>query len=229
VAVIDRDVENDPEAAQELANMGLKILPVSVQGDRQVIGFNAKELIETFGLSKGGDELPDPEWMLEKFRFVFEATKRAVRQIPPDKLTWETPKRKRDLRMLTWHIFERIRVCLESLEVGEYTRAAVTNYRKDMDYEAAGLHTPEDICAYGDEVEKELEPYLIGDKTILLEKLLPTYAGEKMLHQLLDMALAHCFQHLRQTYEYLKMLEIAPDRPLTEKDYEGIPVTKDLF
>ena len=222
-------MENDEEAARELADMGLKILPVSVRGDRQVIGFNAKELIETFGLEKGGDELPEPGWMLEKYRFVFEATKRAVRQIPPDKLTWETPKRKRDLRMLTWHIFERVRICLQSLEVGEYTRAAVTNYRKDMDYEAAGLHTPEDICTYGGGVEEELEPYLIGDKTDLLERTVPTYAGDKTLHQLLDLALAHAYQHLRQTYEYLKMLDIEPDRPLSAGDYEGIPVTKDLF
>ncbi len=98
-----------------------------------------------------------------------------------------------------------------------------------MDYEAAGLHTPEDICAYGDEVEKELEPYLIGDKTILLEKSLPTYAGEKTLHQLLDLALAHCFQHLRQTYEYLKMLEIAPDRPLTERTMKAFLLRRIFF
>ena len=209
--------------------MGLKILPVAVRGNSRVIGFNAKELIETFDLDRGGDELPEPEWMLEKFQFVFEATKRAVRQISPDNLTWETPKRKRDLRMLTWHLFERVRVCLKSIEAGEYTRAAVTNYRKDMDYEAAGLHTAEDICRYADGVEVELEPYLIGDKLNLLEKSVPTYAGEKTLHQLLELALAHGFQHLRQTYEYLKMLKIEPDRPLVPGDYEGIPVTKDLF
>lgn len=209
--------------------MGLKVLPVAVRGEKRVVGYNARELIETFGLEEGGDELPEPGWMWEKFRFVFEATQRAVRQIPPDKLTWETPKRKRDLRMLTWHIFERVLVCINSLETGEYTRAAVTNYRKDMDYAAAGLNTPEDICAYGDWLEKELEPYLAGDKVGLLERRVSTYAGEKSLHQLLELALGHAYQHLRQTYEYLKMLGIAPDRPLTEKNYKGIPVTTDLF
>ncbi len=229
MSVLNRDVENDAEAEKELAALGLKTLPVSERGGKVVVGYNVKELIAAFGISKAVEAPPDPEWMLEKYRFGFETMKRAVRQIPQDKLDWETPKRKRTLRMLTWHAFERPFVCMSALEKGEYNQKMATRYRTTMDYAAEGIVTAEDICAYGDGIEKKLEEILVGERSRLLGETVPSHMGPVTIHQLLEMALGHTFQHIRQTYEYLKMIGIEPDRPLAPEDYEGIPVTKDVF
>ncbi len=224
MAVLNRDCSNDPEAEKELAALGVKSLPVSVRGDQMVIGFNVEELREAFGIeTQAAGPLPAAR-MLELYRMVFEGARRAVRQIPQEKFDWVSPGRKRTLRQLTWHIFERPDLCMGASETGDYTQEMVMKYETlAEDYRTAG-----DICAYADQIEVKLADFLENERDRLAKKIV-SYMGPVTVHELLEMALGHAVQHIRHTYHYFGLLGIEPDRPLVREDYEGVPVPEELF
>ncbi len=207
----------------ELAALGIKSLPVSVRGEDMVIGYNVPELCETFGLEVAGSGAMHPERMREMYRIAFGALKRAVNQLSLEQLDWVSPGRPRSMRQLLWHSFERPLLGIEAHESGEYTEQMVRRYEE----RAQNYPTPEDICAFADRAEAELAEFLgRGDR---LAKKVQSYMGPITVHELIELALGHAIQHLRQAYHYMPMMGIEPDRPLDPKEYEEVPVPKDLF
>ena len=224
MAIVNRDCSNDPSAQAELRALGIKALPVSVRGDRVVVGYNIPELKAAFGIGESAKGPLPAGKMLEYYRLVFEAVRRAVRQIPGGKLDWISPGRKRTLRQLTWHIFERPDLCIEAWETGRYTEEMVWRYEA----KAEGYRTVRDICGYGDMMEARLEDF-IGKTPERLARQVESYMGPISVHLLMEMALGHAVQHLRHTYHYFGALGIEADRPLRPEEYAEIPVPGDLF
>ena len=207
----------------ELKALGIKSLPVSVRGDDVVVGYNVEDLCKTFDIDAKIGGPMHPENMMEMYRLVFAAIKRAVNQLSLDQLDWITPGRPRSLRQLLWHSFERPILGIEAHESGEYSRDMVRRYEEL----AQNYHTHEEICAFGDRIESELAEFLThGEK---LAKKVKSYMGPITVHELIELALGHAFQHLRQTYHYMPTIGIEPDRPLAREDYKEVPVPKDLF
>jgi hypothetical protein len=56
-----------------------------------------------------------------------------------------------------------------------------------------------------------------------------TYYGQQTAHELLERTTWHAAQHLRQLYFFLERMGIAPENPLTEEDYKGLPIPKDIW
>jgi hypothetical protein len=223
VPVINRDCTNDQEAMAELAALGAKSLPVSVRGDKFVVGYNVPELCEVFEIDVTGKGPLHPDQMMEKYGLVFDALRRAVRQLSPEQLDWISPGRPRSMRQLLWHSFERPILGIEAHDSGEYTEQMVRRYEKL----AQNYETVEDICAYGDQVEVDLAEFLNhGDK---LAKKVDSYMGPITVHELIELALGHAIQHLRHAYHYFPMMGLEPERPLAPKDYKEVPVPEDLF
>ena len=207
----------------ELAELGIKSLPVSVRGDDVVVGYNVIDLCKTFGIDVGTDGPMHPERMMAMYRLVFEALKRAVSQLSPENLDWISPGRPRSMRQLLWHSFERPVLGMEAHESGSYTQEMVRRY----EILAQNYYTSKEICAYGDQVESDLAKFL-GHGNRLAKKV-ESYMGPITVHELLELALGHAFQHLRQFYHYLPMMGLEPDQPLDPKEYKEVPVPKDLF
>ena len=207
----------------ELAALGVKSLPVSVRGDKFVVGYNVQELCEVFGIEARGGGPLHPDKMMERYRVVFEALRRAVSQLSPEQLDWISPGRPRSMRQLLWHSFERPVLGIEAWESGEYTEQMVRRYEEL----AQNYHTTSDICAYGDRIEEELAEFLKhGDR---LAKKVQSYMGPITVHELLELALGHAIKHLRHAYHYFPMMGIEADRPLDPKEYADVPVPEDLF
>ncbi len=207
----------------ELKALGVKSLPVSVRGEDVVVGYNVAELCETFGIDPDSGGPMHPEKMMEMYRLVFDALKRAVNQLSLEQLDWISPGRPRSMRQLLWHSFERPILGIEAHDGGEYSRDMVRRYEEL----AQNYHTCEEICAFGDRLEPELAEFLAqGDK---LAKKVESYMGPITVHELLELALGHAFQHLRQAYHYMPMMGLEPDRPLDPKEYEEVPVPEELF
>lgn len=207
----------------ELAALGVKALPVSVRGDKFVVGYNVKELCETFEIEISGKGPMAPDKMMEKYRLVFDALRRAVNQLSPEQLDWISPDRPRSMRQLLWHSFERPKLGIEAYETGKYTQEMVRRYEKT----AQEYQTTADISAYGDKVEVELAEFLQhGDR---LAKKVESYMGPITVHELVELALGHAIQHLRHAYHYFPMMGLEPDQPLEPNEYEDVPVPKDLF
>ncbi len=207
----------------ELKALGVKSLPVSVRGEDVVVGYNVSDLCKTFGIDAGSSGPMRPEKMMEMYRLVFGGLRRAVNQLSPGQLDWISSGRPRSMRQLLWHSFERPVLGIEAHDGGEYSRDMVRRYEEL----AQNYRTGEEICAYGARIEAELAEFLAeGDK---LAKKVKSYMGPITVHELLELALGHAFQHLRQAYHYMPMMGVEPDRPLDPKSYEEVPVPEELF
>ncbi len=195
-----------------------------MRGGDVVVGYDVDALRRAFDIAEGGAGPLSAEQMRRYFEMAFDALRRAVRQIPQETLDWVSPGRPRTLRQLTWHSFERPALVMRAHESGEYTEQMVRQYETT----ANDYRTPEDICAYGDEIQARLTGFLAEGRGALSRKV-SSYMGPITVHELMLLALGHAFQHLRQTYHYFGMLEISPDNPLRPEDYAEVPVPKDLF
>ena len=164
-----------------------------------------------------------PEKMMEVYRLVFDALKRAVNQLSLEQLDWISPGRPRSMRQLLWHSFERPILGMEAWEGGAYTEDMVRRYETL----SQNYHTQADICAYGDQIEPELAAFL-GNSDRLSKKV-ESYMGPITVHELIELALGHAIQHLRQAYHYMPMMGIEPDSPLAPERYKEVPVPEDLF
>ncbi|MBT3352855.1 MAG: hypothetical protein HOC91_17780 [Nitrospinaceae bacterium] len=207
----------------ELRVLGIKALPVSVRGEDVVVGYNVADLCETFGIDPKAGGPMHPEKMMEVYRLVFDALKRAVNQLSLEQLDWISPGRPRSMRQLLWHSFERPILGMEAWEGGAYTEDMVRRYETL----SQNYHTQADICAYGDQIEPELAAFL-GNSDRLSKKV-ESYMGPITVHELIELALGHAIQHLRQAYHYMPMMGIEPDSPLAPERYKEVPVPEDLF
>jgi hypothetical protein len=219
-----KDVEHDAEARATLARLAIAALPVTLVGGRPIIGFNTRELADALDIRPQEARPLSPEDLLAKYRHVFAGVRRAVLQIPDDRLDWVSPERARTLRQLTWHTFERPDLCLQAAEGGRYTAEMVRRYERL----ALAYRTSHAIVDYGDQVLARLARTLT-ERPHSLAKEVETYFGPATVGSLMELALAHAVHHLRQLYHYFTLLGITPDRPLTDADFAGIPVPSDLF
>ncbi len=197
---------------------------MTLVGGRAVVGFNLRELTEALGLAPPGAERLSSAELLAKYRHVFAGGRRAVLQIPDDRLDWVSPERARTLRQLTWHVFERPDLCLQALQSGQYTEAMVRQYERL----AQAYRTSRSIAEYGDEVLARLAR-LVTERPEALAQEVETYFGPAALGTLLEMALGHAGHHLRQLYHYFTLLGIEPERPLGGADLAGIAIPTELF
>ncbi len=219
-----KDVEHDAEARAALAGLGIAALPVTMVGGRAVVGFNVQELSEALGIRPREAGALSPEDLLAKYRHVFAGLRRAILQIPDDRLDWISPERARTLRQLTWHAFERPDLCLQAFESGRYTAEMVRQYERL----ALAYRSSRAIAEYGDTVLARLTRFLAAQPQAL-PKEVETYFGPATVGSLLEQALGHTVHHLRQLYHYFGLLGIAPDRPLGDADFAGISVPSELF
>jgi len=218
-------VEADPKALEELRALKLQVVPVTQVGEQVIIGFNRPALAAALGLdgSPGGKE--GPEWMLQKFDTVLSAALRATRQIPDVLMDWKSSERERTLRQFTFHLFDRPYLMLGAYEKGSYE----TEDQGRRITDALEQRDVADIVRFGQEVVERTRRFLSQVTPDTLEETIETYMGSMTVQQLLDLGLGHSVHHLKQLYFYMGQLGITPDRPLNERDFEGVAVPTELF
>lgn len=220
-------MQNDPEAARELEALGFRALPVTVAGTRAVLGFDARALKEALGIESEAPRDLSAHELLQKYRLLYEGAKRAVLQIPNDELDWATPQKERrgqTLRQLCFHLFDRPDVCIEAARTGQYT------YEMCHEYEhlANNYRTTRELVDFADLAMSRLEDFMTNEAP-LLERMVETYFGPKKAGELMNMALAGLALRIKQTYYFQRAIGIEPKNPLTEEQFRGINVPKDIF
>ena len=228
------DVAKDPQALKELEELGLKVIPVTTItltpgiksfGDKVIIGFDRPSLSEALNLGEVSITDSDAEWMLGKFMKVLSAARRATLQIPDDLIDWVSPERDRTLRQFTFHLFDRPYMMLLAYEQGEYKAEDRQRYITD----ALKTQDVKSIVEFGESVINRIEKFFENIELDILKTPVKTYMGTMPLNQLMDLGLGHSVHHLKQLYYYMSKLDIEPEDPLTEEDFDGISVPSELF
>lgn len=217
-----RDVLLNPAAKAELQALGLDVTPVTVIGDKVIIGFNAPELAAAFGIPGLESKQADPRWMLSELELLMPAVIKIARQIPDNKLEWVTPEGKGTMRNLTYHTLNRPMMALEAEKTGEHTWEEKRAVVKDA--LATGFKTSEEIARYGEGVLETMRWWLGGTGNCDLGKVADTYHGPQTVGFMLTLAVGHMVHHIKQLYNYLDMIGITPEDPIGEKEFAGVLV-----
>jgi glutaredoxin len=220
VAFVSVNVLADKAAFAELAELGIRSVPIVRRGKDWANGQVLKDVARVAGIKWGGAKmLPVPE-LVSRLVTIQQAAQRLFAQIPDDKLGQQLPNRPRSYAQLAYHIFNIADAFLEHevqglpLKEGAYNRVPPPQ-----------MKTKEQILDYGRNVLSGIETWWRGPgQTANFDAKANVYYGNVTLHDYLERTTWHSGQHVRQMMMVLGMLGIAPDRPIGKETFDGLPM-----
>jgi glutaredoxin/uncharacterized damage-inducible protein DinB len=214
------DVGVRPQAMAELAEMGVRTVPVVARGKEYVFAQALEDVSKFIGFEYRISRLP-PEALMQKWLKVIAAAQRHALQIPRERLGERaTPGRDRSIRDLAYHVYQVPESFLECVENGAEDLTAIYNAPPPANAQ---------VAPYGKTIHARLEAWWsrLPDKSC--KQAVKTYYGERPLHELLERCAWHSAQHARQIVSVLEGFGIAAQPPLTDADYAGLPMPKGLW
>jgi hypothetical protein len=215
------NVEAEPGAARELEARGIPRVPAVIAGDRAMHGWSPRALAELMGVPYSEPARLPPDELARRLDRVLAAAGRVLRQVPDEHLAMKTPDRDRTVRELGYHVFRLSLAFRGAMESGALLEAWIA------ELPPAGLGDGQAIARYGETVRAALGEWFRGASPC--EGVVQTYYGPQGAHDLLERTTWHAAQHLRQLYALLGRMGIAPDRPLGDADFAGLPLPRDLW
>ena len=215
------NVEGNPAALAELQRLGAPLVPAVAVGERVVHGWNPKGVAELVGAEYVQRERLSPEELARRLDTILQGSQRAIRQVPDDRLEMKSPDRDRTLRNLGYHIF-RLSLAFRD---GMAERRFPQEWLQEM--APPEIRDGAAIARYGQTVRDSLAEWF--RRPGAWEGVVETYYGPQTGRELLERTTWHAAQHLRQLYALLEMMRVAPERPLTDTDFSGLPLPKALW
>lgn len=219
------DVLNEPGGKELLFNKyGLRKVPVLARGDQYAMGQMLDPFAKLAGLPMPGAGRLSPEQLYRKYELVFACGQRLARQFPAERFRERViPHRERLIRTLCYHVFRIGESFLETWHGAEYSAKIADNEPPDS------LVSGDDVARYGASVWARYESWWKALDDRALSKVLKTYYGDTVAHQVFERVTWHSAQHCRQLAAVLERMNITPDRPLTEQDLAGLPLPERLW
>ena len=218
------NVSARPEAMDELLALGVRTVPVVARGSEYVFAQELADVSRFVGRDVTFRRLPAPE-LVQRWLTILQAAQRHVMQLPTERLAERaTPGRDRSIRDLAYHVYQIPDAFLQAVEDGVEDLTAIYNAPPP-----AATRTTDDIRTYGAAVSARLRRWWDGVEDKSCAGSLKTYYGSQPLHHVLERSTWHSAQHARQIMAVLEGFGIAPDGPLTAKDYAGLPMPQGLW
>ena len=207
---IERDIQNDSGALQELRDLGFRAVPVTVIGETVINGFNPRQLSNALSLSVD-IEARTPRETLGILEKTLASVEKNLRLMPDDKLDWTAPDRDRPMREFGYHMFMFTEITMIGLDSG--------NYPPRSDLTGRSYNSFNDIADYGKGV---LEGFKSKVSELDLDKLAqigPRGEDDRSVSERLDLVAGHTVQHLRQLYFVLREFGIEPIDPIEDSEF----------
>jgi glutaredoxin/uncharacterized damage-inducible protein DinB len=213
-----------PEAMAELAEMGVRTVPVVARGKDYVFAQELADVSRFIGRSVRFERLP-AQALMQRWRAILSAAQRHVLQLPAERLHERaTEGRDRSVRDLAYHVYQVPDAFLQAVEGGVEDLTSIYNAPPPP-----AVKTAEQIREYGSRIEGKLALWWqrLPDKSA--SGTVRTYYGEQPLHHLMERCVWHSAQHARQICAVLERLGVEPQPRLTDKDYAGLPMPAGLW
>ena len=217
---------NDPGGMERLAALGLRKVPVLAKGDKYVFAVDLEAVARFVGLKDTGHKTLPPDVLVDRLLRILRTAQSVIRQIPDEKLTQDAVhNRKRDLRLLSHHVFRIGEAYLEVAQDGvPFSRGIGEKQLADGEF-----RTSDEIARYGDDVIARIEQWWQGLEDKRLEKSAEAYFGTTNLHMLLERSTWHPAQHTRQLTAVLEGFDIPVSQRLTPEVLAGLPLPERLW
>ena len=226
IPFVSVNVIEDEEGFKDLEKLGVRLVPIVARGDAWANGAVFRDVAKVAGFEYGEHKMLSPEEMKDKVLMILDAAARYLQQIPEDKLDVKLPGRPRSYRQLVYHVFDIPKVFLDRVEHdAPYTYEALISVLPEE------MATREDLLEYGRQNRKRFSDWWERDgKTTDFKQPGKVYYGEVTLHEVLERTGWHSGQHTRQIILMLReKLGIEPDGALEDKDFEGLPLPKNVW
>lgn len=226
VPFVSVNVIEDEEGFKELEQLGVRLVPIVARGDAWANGAVFRDVAKVAGFEYGEHKMLSPEEMKDKVLMILDAAARYLQQIPEDKLDVKLPGRPRSYRQLVYHVFDIPKVFLDRVEHdAPYTYEALISVLPEE------MASREDLLEYGRQNRERFSDWWERDgKTTDFKQPGKVYYGEVTLHEVLERTGWHSGQHTRQIILMLReKLGIEPDGALEDKDFEGLPLPKNVW
>ena len=220
VPFVSVNVLADKAAFAELAELGLRTVPIVRRGKDWANGQVLKDVARVAGIPWGGAKILPPPELVARLVAIQQAAQRFFAQIPDDKLGEQLPNRPRSYAQLAYHIFNIADAWLEHevhglpLKEGAYNRVPPPQ-----------MKTKQQVLDYGKGVLAGIEQWWQGPgRDTDFARKANVYYGDVDLHHFLERTAWHSGQHVRQMMMVLGFLGVAPDRPAGAETFEGLPM-----
>ena len=219
------NVLEDERGFRELEALGLKLVPIVARGRKWANGAYFRAVAELAGFEWISHEMLAPKVIVARIDGILSAAQRFIGQIPEDRLDHMPSVRPRSYRQLAYHVFQIPEVFLDHVE-----HEAPYTYEALIASLAEDLKTRDDLLNYGAGVQSRLQEWWAraGGVTDFSQPA-RVYYGEVTLHEVLERTAWHSGQHTRQLMLALTKLGIEPDQAMTEADFSGLPMPKDVW
>ncbi len=219
------NVLEDEKGFRELEALGLRLVPIVARGTDWANGAVFRDVARVAGFEWGGHEMLAPEEMVARINGILSAAHRFCGQIAEDDLDTMLPGRPRSYRQLAYHVFNIPEVFLNRVE-----HDAPYTYEALISKLPPEIETKDDLLNYGAGVRSRLNAWwrTSGRETDFSQPG-KVYYGDVTLHEVLERTGWHSGQHTRQLMLVLEKLGIAPDRPLTDADFAGLPMPNQVW
>ncbi len=209
---------------EELRRLGARSVPIVSKGDKFVFAQIIKDVVAFLELEDDTAPKLSPEELAERYDGILDTAIRLIRQMPNDRLDDELPNRPRSWRVLMHHLFQIPTAFLNMEETGQ-----TLTYEDLVAPPPENLKTSADIAEFGQEVRGRFQNWWKGAEGQDFSGEVSTYFGGPSRHEMLERTVWHSTQHVRQVASLLDQAGVTPDRPLTQDDIRGLPLTETIW
>jgi hypothetical protein len=214
----------EADGMAELSRLGARSVPVVAKGDKFVFAQVIGDVVDFLELDDDTAPKLSPEKLAERYDGILETAIRLIRQMPDDHLEDELPNRPRSWRVLMHHVFQIPAAFLNMEENG-----ATLSYDDLVAPPPQNLKTSADIAAFGQTVRNRFQNWWKGAEGQDFSGNVSTYFGGTSRHEMLERTVWHSMQHVRQVASLLDQAGVTPDRPPTQDDIRGLPLTETIW
>jgi hypothetical protein len=212
-----------PGADAELKRLGVPRVPAVTVGDRAVHGWNPAAYAALVGVDYKPVTKLSPSVLAARLDRVLAATEALVRVIPDDRMEWTPPERNRPLADLGYHIFRLSLGFAEGVDRNTFPETVHTETAP------ADLRTGEAVARYGALVRGRLSGWFAGAGEDEYGRVVNTYWGPVIAHDLLERTTWHAAQHLRQLYILADRIGVRAPAPEPVDAYHDLPMPSAIW
>jgi glutaredoxin len=219
------NVLDDAQGAADLTRLGARSLPVVARGDTFVFAQSLDQVAEFVGRKYAAKDRLPPDELVRRWSELLAAARALTLQIPPDRLGHcPIPNRRRDLRELSYHIFQIPDVFVRNV-AGEFEDwAHHVNLPVPDD-----VRTTDDIARFADKATKSMTDWWdeLVDRDCLWT--VATHYGKRPGWELLERQTWHSAQHTRQLQAVLEGFGVRLTRGVAPELYDRLPMPATLW
>lgn len=216
------DVHNDADGMKQLNSLGARSVPIVALAGRYTLAQSLNDVIRFLDLKTRAIDALSPQALIGKLDLVLTAAARLTGQLSEDQLRSVFRNRNRTVGALVFHI---VRVAQMGLQAAQQI---------ELRFEGFDDLPPDDwrgneLISWAEEIRGQLHAWWRDESDKALSYSVPTYYGERPMHEVLERTTWHAAQHTRQLALILESHGIEPEGRLTPADLAGLPVPEEVW